>query len=277
MRIKIRFTGLALVSVLLVGCGSTTSSTPAVPEVSADVASPAEIVIRTEAPPIIVSTEAPTAAPELLTAESKESSTPDPTTPPEPKVKKNSGASGALTLLEEIPVKGRAPKTGYDRGLFGSGWGDPDRNGCDARNDILDRDLDVHTYKPGTRECVVLTGTLLDPFTGKTIEFQRGQGTSNAVQIDHVVALSDAWQKGAQKLSAERRVAFSNDPLNLIAVDGPSNASKGDSDAATWLPPNRGFWCDYVTRQIEVKHKYDLWMTKAEHESSGRVLRERCD
>ncbi|WP_426734423.1 HNH endonuclease family protein [Glutamicibacter sp. 2E12] len=178
--------------------------------------------------------------------------------------------------MKEIPIKGRAPKTGYDRDLFGNGWGDPDRNGCDARNDILARDLTVHSYKPGTRECVVLTGTLLDPFTGKTIEFQRGQGTSNAVQIDHVVALSDAWQKGAQQLTPERRVAFSNDPLNLLAVDGPSNASKGDSDAATWLPPNRGFWCEYVTRQIEVKHKYDLWMTKAEHDATDQVLERRC-
>ncbi|KSU66218.1 deoxyribonuclease [Arthrobacter sp. NIO-1057] len=173
-------------------------------------------------------------------------------------------------------MKGRAPKTGYDRDLFGRGWGDPDRNGCDTRNDILARDLDVDTFKDGTRACVVLTGTLVDPYTDTTIDFVRGQGTSNAVQIDHVVALSDAWQKGAQQLSAEQRLEFANDPLNLLAVDGPTNASKGDSDAATWLPPNRGFWCEYVTRQIEVKHKYDLWMTKAEHTRSGEIIEERC-
>ncbi|PRB72895.1 deoxyribonuclease [Arthrobacter sp. MYb213] len=246
------------------------------PEVSADVVKPAEIVIRTEAPPIIVRTEAPTVAPEAPKTEPDLPSASVLSKPHAPKAKKNSATSGALGLLDEIPVKGRAPKTGYDRDLFGSGWGDPDRNGCDARNDILDRDLDVHTYKAGTRECVVLTGNLLDPFTGKTIEFQRGQGTSNAVQIDHVVALSDAWQKGAQQLSPERRVAFSNDPLNLLAVDGPTNASKGDSDAATWLPPNRGYWCEYVTHQVEVKHKYDLWMTKAEHRASQQVLSDKC-
>lgn len=160
--------------------------------------------------------------------------------------------------------------------MFGSGWGDTDRNGCDTRNDILNRDLTVTSHKAGTRDCVVLTGSLEDPYTGDTIEFQRGQGTSNDVQIDHVVALSDAWQKGAQELTPERRLAFSNDPLNLLAVDGPTNASKGDGDTATWLPPNRGFWCDYVTRQIEVKHEYDLWMTKAEHSASLEIITRYC-
>ncbi|MGC0269398.1 HNH endonuclease family protein [Glutamicibacter soli] len=179
-------------------------------------------------------------------------------------------------MLEEIPIKGRAPKTGYERSMFGSGWDDTDHNGCDTRNDILNRDLTVTSHKAGTRDCVVLTGSLDDPYTGDTIEFQRGQGTSNDVQIDHVVALSDAWQKGAQKLSAAQRVEFANDPLNLLAVDGPTNGSKGDGDAATWLPPNKDFWCDYVTRQIEVKHKYDLWMTKAEAESSRTVLEGNC-
>lgn len=275
MRKLVNTLGVTLVSALLAGCGAQAGSAePSPGAISPNI--PAEIVIRTEAPPILISTEEPTATPESLTVEPKEFGTPEPTMSTAPKAKKTGQATGTLSLLAEIPVKGRAPKTGYDRDLFGSGWGDPDRNGCDARNDILDRDLDVHTYKPGTHECVVLTGTLLDPFTGQTIEFQRGQGTSNAVQIDHVVALSDSWQKGAQKLSAERRVSFSNDPLNLLAVDGPTNASKGDSDAASWLPPNRGYWCEYTTRQVEVKHKYGLWMTEAEHDISGRILKERC-
>lgn len=232
------------------------------------------IVIRSEAPPITISTEPPEQKPEANDSQPTES--PSPEAIPESTPGTNAGSTKASELLNQIPIKGRTPKTGYDRDLFGNGWGDPDRNGCDARNDILARDLDVHSYKPGTGDCVVLTGTLLDKYTGKTIEFQRGQGTSNVVQIDHVVALSDAWQKGAQKFSPERRIAFSNDPLNLLAVDGPTNASKGDSDAATWLPPNRGYWCEYVTRQIEVKHKYDLWMTKAEAQSSTTVLKEHC-
>ncbi|MFC9934846.1 DUF1524 domain-containing protein [Glutamicibacter sp. NPDC127525] len=179
----------------------------------------------------------------------------------------------SLELLNEVTVKGRAPKTGYDRAEFGKGWKDPDRNGCDARNDILSRDLVDVTYKPATRPCVVLSGTFDDPYTGKTIEFKRGQGTSTSVQIDHVVALSDSWQKGAQRWDAEIRLEFANDPLNLLASDGPTNASKGDKDAASWLPPNKSFRCTYVSRQTQVKAKYDVWMTKAEHTAIGNILK----
>jgi hypothetical protein len=182
------------------------------------------------------------------------------------------GPGTALAALAALDVKGRAPKTGYERDLFGSGWGDPDRNGCDTRNDVLARDLTGETFKPGTRDCVVAAGTLADPYSGTAIAFVRGQGTSEDVQIDHVVAVSDAWQKGAQAWDDGTRVAFYNDPLNLLAVDGPLNAQKGDGDAATWLPPHRGFRCAYVARQIAVKHGYDLWVTAAERDAMTRIL-----
>jgi len=149
---------------------------------------------------------------------------------------------------------------------------DTDRNGCDTRNDILARDLTGETLKPGTHDCVVLSGTLADPYSGRTIAFQRGQDTSEAVQIDHVVALSDAWQKGAQQWTPEQRTGFANDPLNLLAVDGPLNQQKSDGDAATWLPPNRAYRCEYVARQVAVKVAYDLWMTSAERDAIVTVL-----
>lgn len=181
-------------------------------------------------------------------------------------------AATALVQLETVPVKGRAPKTGYTRDEFGPAWADVDRNGCDTRNDILARDLEGETFKPGTSNCVVATGTLADKFTGTTISFVRGQDTSAAVQIDHVVALSDAWQKGAQQLSAEKRKQFANDPLNLMAADGPTNSAKGDKDAATWLPPNKAFRCEYVARQTAVKAKYQLWVSRAEHDAITGIL-----
>ncbi|EMY34061.1 Excalibur domain-containing protein [Arthrobacter crystallopoietes BAB-32] len=185
-------------------------------------------------------------------------------------------AGTALEQLETIAIKGRAPKTGYSRDQFGNGWMDPDRNGCDARNDILQRDLTNETFKPGTNNCVVLTGTLADPYTATTIDFVRGDKSSTLVQIDHVVALSDGWQKGAQQLSREQREAFANDPLNLMAADGPTNGAKGDSDAATWLPPNKGFRCEYVALQTAVKAKYGLWMTQAEHDAIRNILTNSC-
>jgi hypothetical protein len=180
-------------------------------------------------------------------------------------------ATKAIDLLATLPVKGRAPKTGYDRALFGQAWADVDRNGCDTRNDILKRDLTGITYTNSV-PCKVQSGTLADPYTGTTINFLRGSATSTAVQIDHVVALSDAWQKGAQQLTAEQRTAFANDPLNLQATDGPTNIKKGDGDAATWLPPNKGFRCEYVARQISVKATYSLWVTQAEHDAMTRIL-----
>jgi hypothetical protein len=180
--------------------------------------------------------------------------------------------AAAVTQLETIPVKGRAPKTGYTREEFGPAWADVDRNGCDTRNDILARDLEGETFKPGTQNCVVATGTLADKYTGTSINFVRGNSTSTAVQIDHLVALSDAWQKGAQKLNADQRKQLANDPLNLMAADGPTNGAKGDKDAASWLPPNKAFRCEYVVRQTAVKAKYQLWATRAEHDAIAGIL-----
>lgn len=186
-----------------------------------------------------------------------------------PAVPAEAATPKAITVLKTIAVKGRAPKTGYSRDQFGNGWGDI--GSCDTRNFILKRDLRNITYK-SSPDCTVATGTLKDPYTLKVISFVRGVGTSSAVQIDHVVALSDSWQKGAQKLTFAVRVAFANDPLNLLAVDGPTNQAKSDSDAASWLPPNRRYWCPYVARQVAVKAKYKLWMTSAEKSRIQTIL-----
>ncbi|KQB86406.1 hypothetical protein Clow_01326 [Corynebacterium lowii] len=184
---------------------------------------------------------------------------------------------GVWEQWEALEIKGRAPKTGYAREEFGQRWSDDvdvegGHNGCDTRNDILRRDLREVTVKPGTRDCVVLTGILDDPYSGGVIVFQRGSDTSRAVQIDHVVALADAWVKGAQQLGAQERRNLANDPLNLLAVDGGLNQQKGAGDAATWLPPNKAFRCEYAQRQVQVKYKYGLWVTQAEHDALGNIM-----
>lgn len=184
----------------------------------------------------------------------------------------------ARAALDTLPVKGRAPKTCYDRDLFGKAWDDDTpgielgRNGCDTRNDILNRDLTDVVHRDGTRGCIVESGVLNGPFTGERIEFTRGTQTSREVQIDHVVALSDAWQKGAQQLTPTARQQLGNDPVNLLAVQGRANQQKGDSDAATWLPSNKAYRCDYVARQISVKQAYSLWVTQAEHDAMAGIL-----
>lgn len=177
------------------------------------------------------------------------------------------GNDTPMAVLEQLEVKGRAPKTGYARKQFGDGWGV--MRGCSVREVILARDLEGEVVD---EKCRVQSGVLRDPYTGRMIQFRRGPETSAQVQIDHVVALSDAWQKGAQGLSVEERTAFANDPLNLLASDGPANQAKGDADAATWLPPNKLFRCQYVARQIAIKKKYRLWVTEAEKRAMMDVL-----
>jgi hypothetical protein len=177
-------------------------------------------------------------------------------------------SSEALEALRLLPVKGRAPKTGYQRSQFGDGWAKTIL-GCDTRNEILRRDLVNTTINTS---CQVVSGTLIDPYSATTIEFKRGASSSQAVQVDHIVPLSDAWQKGAQQLSYEERVQLANDPLELIAVSGSHNQQKSDGDAATWLPPNKAFRCQYISRQIAVKKKYSLWVTQPEKDAMIRVL-----
>ena len=176
----------------------------------------------------------------------------------------------AARQLARLEVKGRAPMTGYDRARFGAAWLDTDRNGCDTRNDILTRDLERRRYDPKTRGCVVVSGVLDDPFTGHLIDFTKGDG--HLVDIDHVVSLGNAWATGAFRWEIRKRAAFANDPMNLLAVDASANRQKGDGDAATWLPSNKGFRCEYVARQVGVKSKYGLWVTPAEKDAMGRVL-----
>ena len=174
----------------------------------------------------------------------------------------------ATAIIETLAVKGRAAKTGYDRSSF-SHWRDPDRNGCDARNDILRRDLTNLLIKSDSNGCKVLGGVLADPYSGKNIDFVFG---ASLVDIDHVVALSNAWQTGAFQFTSEIRLQFANDPLNLLAVSASLNRQKGDGDAATWLPPTKSYRCQYVARQIAVKKKYGLWLTKPEKVAMSTLL-----
>ena len=177
----------------------------------------------------------------------------------------------ALTALNKLPVKGRAPKTGYTREQFPH-WKDPDKNGCDSRNDILKRDLTKVIFKEGTNNCKVISGTLLDPYSNKVIAFDLNK-SSSTIDIDHVVALSNAWQTGAFQLKLDQRINFANDPLNLLAVDFKLNRQKGDGDAATWLPPYKSYRCTYVARQIAVKAKYKLWVTAPEKTAIANLLK----
>lgn len=173
----------------------------------------------------------------------------------------------ATEILERLEVKGRAPKTDYSREQFYNGW--PIVDGCSLRQKIIKREFGDTAVLDG---CNVVAGEYEEPYTGEYRKFAERNEISK-LQIDHVVALSDAWQKGAQNLTKEERYSIATDPLNLLAVDGPANQQKSDGDAATWLPSNKKFRCQYVARQVSVKYKYELWITEAEHDVIFNVLK----
>jgi hypothetical protein len=177
----------------------------------------------------------------------------------------------ALRQLPRLAVHRAGTMKDYSREQFGPAWKDVDGNHCDTRDDILGRDLRKVVLKPRST-CTVATGTLHDTYTGKTIHFVRGVKTSAAVQIDHVVALGDAWRTGAATWTPQRRLRYANDRLVLLAVDGPANEAKGDGDAAEWLPPRAAYRCRYVARQVSIKTRYRLWLTRAEQKAITKLL-----
>lgn len=178
----------------------------------------------------------------------------------------------ALTVVDELPdVPGYERKCGsMDGCVFGTAWTDDStapgaHNGCDSRNDVLAAQLYAVEYKPGTRECKVISGTLDDPYTGRVIQFTSGKTTSSDVQIDHIYPLSRSWRAGAAHWPSDRRVAFANDiDSNLLAVDGPTNNSKSDAGLDTWLPPNAAYACQYVIEYLTVAAKYQLLITQGD-------------
>lgn len=183
------------------------------------------------------------------------------------------GTSLVAQELGKLAVREWATHDGYSRSQFMSSGNWNKWKDCNIREKILERDLDEIVYD--TNGCTVLSGILNDPYTGKIIDFRRGSTTSSAVQIDHVVALSNAWATGAQELDFATRNALANDDLNLLAVDGTANRQKSDSDASDWLPENQDFICEYIARQVAVKIKYSLWVRIAELTAMEDAL-EKC-
>lgn len=190
--------------------------------------------------------------------------------PPSDALKTDSSSPLARDLLSRLAVKGRAPKTGYTRAKFYQVW--PEIDGCSLRQRIIKREFTDTAKHHSSDQCTVISGEFIEPYTGQKQTYQDKKSISKNIQIDHVVALSDAWQKGARELSSSERYALATDPLNLLAADAKANQAKSDSDAASWLPPNKSFRCQYVARQISVKYKYHLWVTSAELNAIIKVL-----
>lgn len=180
--------------------------------------------------------------------------------------------AGAIAALAMVPSNDGYSAPDYDRDLFGQRWADVDRNGCDTRNDVLARDLVTPTFKPGTRDCKVLSGTLTDPYSGASIAFVNGPDTSPHIQIDHVVALAWAWRQGAHEWTPEQREAFANDPRNLRASGEATNQAKSDSGPSEWLPPAPELQCRFVMEWVSVVVDYKLTINDFDRYSAHQVL-----
>lgn len=181
----------------------------------------------------------------------------------------------ARQQLKALQVRGWDRESDFRRYQFGQAWSDDvnvefGHNGCNTRDDILRRDLRDLVVRPFT--CFAQSGTLVDPYTGATIAFVRGPESSSTVEIDHVVSLADAWYKGARAWDPQRRLDFANDPRNLLAVSPKANFDKAYRDASAWLPPDAAFRCDFVTRQVDVKTAYGLWLSAKEKKAMTDVL-----
>ena len=178
-------------------------------------------------------------------------------------------ADGTLSDLNELAVNDNpTPPEKYNRvEQFGPAWKDVDHNGCDTRNDILARDLIVNGMR---NSCVVTAGELTDPYSGEQIYFRKEDASK--VQIDHVVALENAWQSGAYNLTQTGREALANDPDNLLAVNGHDNMAKGSKSADQWMPPNADYACAYASKQVQIKSRYALTVTTAEKQALADAL-----
>ncbi len=206
----------------------------------------------------------PVPAPRVVTA--------SPTIPPPPA----GTEAGARTQLRMLRVAPRRPPVAYVRGAFGSAWLDTDGNGCNQRDDVLLRDAvpgTVRYARQGRCDHDVLAGTWLDPYTGRPLVLTdlKDVRQAEAIQIDHLVPLAEAWASGASRWDDGRRSQFANDLAELLAVDGPTNASKGDDDPAAWRP-RKVFQCTYAVRWIGTKSRWRLTADRPEKRALRQML-----
>jgi hypothetical protein len=231
--------------------------------------------LRGPAAPAPTHTAAPTAPSSTLNVPSPTAQTPAaPTSEPPPP---EDPGSVVADLLKNVSVVAELPQLpGYERScspgkgcVFGPAWTDTEHTGCDTRNRVLGKQLVDVQFKPGTRECKVVSGLLHDPYTGVDMPF--GGDASADIQIDHVFALARAWDAGAANWTLEQRVQFANDTANLLAVSGKQNGSKSDDGPGTWMPPNQAFGCNYVTIYLMIAAKYQLAVTQDDEAEATRA------
>lgn len=235
------------------GDATTTSQTPTTPEPT------------TTSQPGTTSAPASTTPPSTTSTTSADTSSTSATvtSPPSPQ------SALVLDLLLAIPIE-LETQSGYNRDLFNV-WGDADGDGCDTREEVLIRDA-VQPPAIGSG-CNIGAGLWYSVYDNVWLN------NAQQLQVDHVVALKEAWDSGAKDWDPARRTAFGNDltsRLTLIAVSSSANSDKGDTDPSNWLPPNPNDVCRYIAAWVVIKSTWDLSMDQSEHGRIRNLLNGQC-
>ena len=176
----------------------------------------------------------------------------------------------ALALLQTVRVENEY-QVGYDRALF-EHWRDIDGDGCDSRDQVLKRDS-ISLPQVDPVNCNVIAGDWVSPYDGAKWT------NPSDIDIDHVIALKEAWDSGAWAWSAAQRKAFANDTSDsrtLLAVTDSVNQSKSDKDPSNWLPPLQSYTCTYLGNWIAVKVRWSLSMDSSEFGRIKNLLQSTC-
>lgn len=183
---------------------------------------------------------------------------------PAPSEPSAQGAATELTnQLLQLPAGPIAPPAPYDRAEFGQRWADVDRSGCDQRNESLSSAMTEISYRAGTHDCVVETGTFHDAYDGTSWSFAKSED-GGGVQIDHVVPLAHAWEMGAGDWTEDEREVFANELINLQPTAGTYNGSKGSRGPLEWMPVDETYHCTYLRRWTQIKVTWELAVTDDE-------------
>jgi hypothetical protein len=178
-------------------------------------------------------------------------------------------AAAALPLIERSTV----PR-GYDSASFGEPWADIDGNGCAQDDDVLARDLSDAVRE----DCAVVSGTLRDPYAGRTIRITddrvdaSGGSGAGGIRVDHLVSLRAAHDGGAWEWSPERRLQFANSLENLVAVDAASAENRDDRGPGRWMPSDEDYACEYAIRYTWIVTAWQLAVTPADRDALTSAL-----
>ncbi len=162
----------------------------------------------------------------------------------------------------------------YSRDSLPTDWKDLDGNGCNTREDILKKYTSEYTGR--FDGCKIKSGKFYDYYNGKFLRYDKSVDTGGGIQIDHIVAIGNAWISGGYKWGKDEWISYINDEEVLIPTSSKTNREKSDKDITEWKPANNSYLCTYAEKQVEIKDKYKLTVTEKEKAELKSILNNDC-